>query len=131
MRYYNDSIGTGPSRIFAGLRSAPEKIILVAGGKGKSISYAPLGPELNEHVKMLILCGATAGVIRQSTEQAPNYEGLEIVDVADYHEAVALANSRAREGDVVLLSPASTSFDRFANFMERGRVFKDIVNSLE
>ena len=49
----------------------------------------------------------------------------------DYHQAVAMAGSRAQEGDVVILSPASTSFDRFANFMERGRVFKDIVNGLK
>ena len=53
------------------------------------------------------------------------------MDVEDYHQAVALADSRAGEGDVVILSPASTSFDRFANFMERGRVFKEIVNSLK
>ena len=131
VRWYNDSIASSPSRTIAGLNSFREKVILIAGGKDKGISYECLGPVINDRVKLLILCGATAGVIRQSTEQAPNYEGLEIVDVADYHEAVALANSRAREGDVVLLSPASTSFDRFANFMERGRVFKDIVNSLE
>ena len=131
VRWYNDSIASSPSRTIAGLNSFREKVILIAGGKDKGISYESLGPVINDRVKLLILCGATAGVIRQSTEQAPNYEGLEIVDVADYHEAVALANSRAREGDVVLLSPASTSFDRFANFMERGRVFKDIVNSLE
>ena len=131
VRWYNDSIASSPSRTIAGLNSFKAKVILIAGGKDKGISYASLGPVINDRVKLLILCGATAGVIRQSTEQAPNYEGLEIVDVADYHEAVALANSRAREGDVVLLSPASTSFDRFANFMERGRVFKDIVNSLE
>ena len=81
--------------------------------------------------QQLILCGATAGVIRASVEQAENYAGLEIVDVADYHEAVALADSRSSEGDVVILSPASTSFDRFANFMERGRVFKAIVNELK
>ena len=131
VRWYNDSIASSPSRTIAGLNSFREKVILIAGGKDKGISYEGLGPVINDRVKLLILCGATAGVIRQSTEQASNYEGLEIVDVADYHEAVALANSRAREGDVVLLSPASTSFDRFANFMERGRVFKDIVNSLE
>ena len=131
VRWYNDSIASSPSRTIAGLNSFREKVILIAGGKDKGISYESLGPVINDRVKLLILCGATAGVIRQSTEQAPNYEGLEIVDVADYHEAVALANSRAREGDVVLLSPASTSFDRFANFMELGRVFKDIVNSLE
>ena len=131
VRWYNDSIASSPSRTIAGLNSFREKVILIAGGKDKGISYEGLGPVINDHVKLLILCGATAGVIRQSTEQAPNYDGLEIVDVADYHQAVALADSRAQDGDVVILSPASTSFDRFANFMERGRVFKDIVNSLE
>ena len=67
---------------------------------------------------------------RQAVEQADNYAGLEIIDVADYQDAVSIADSRAVEGDVVILSPASTSFDRFANFMERGRVFKEIVNAL-
>lgn len=131
VRWYNDSIASSPSRTIAGLNSFQEKVILIAGGKDKGISYDSLGPVINDHVKFLILCGATAGVIRKSTEQAANYAGLEITDVADYHEAVALADSRAKEGDVVILSPASTSFDRFANFMERGRVFKDIVNSLK
>ena len=131
VRWYNDSIASSPSRTIAGLRSFKEKVILIAGGKDKGISYDELGPVVNEHVKLLILCGATARVIRQSTLQADNYKGLEIIDVADYHEAVALADSRSKDGDVVILSPASTSFDRFANFMERGRVFKDIVNQLK
>ena len=131
VRYYNDSIASSPSRTIAGLNSFKEKVILIAGGKDKGISYDALGPVINDHVKLLILCGATAGVIRRVTEQAANYDGLEIVDVEDYHQAVALAGSRAQEGDVVILSPASTSFDRFANFMERGRVFKDIVNGLK
>ena len=131
VRWYNDSIASSPSRTIAGLNSFKEKVILIAGGKDKGISYDALGPVINDHVKLLILCGATAGVIRRVTEQAANYDGLEIVDVEDYHQAVALAGSRAQEGDVVILFPASTSFDRFANFMERGRVFKDIVNGLK
>ena len=130
VRWYNDSIASSPSRTIAGLRSFPEKVILIAGGKDKGISYAPLGPVVNDHVKLLILCGATAGVIRQAVEQADNYDGLEILEVDDYPTAVKTADSRARAGDVVILSPASTSFDRFANFMERGRVFKELVNAL-
>ena len=130
VRWYNDSIASSPSRTIAGLRSFKEKVILIAGGKDKGISYAPLGPEINAHVKTLILCGATAGVIRESVEQAENYAGLEILDAADYREAAALADQRAGEGDVVILSPASTSFDRFANFMERGCAFKNVVNAL-
>ena len=131
VRWYNDSIASSPARTIAGLNSFQEKVILIAGGKDKGIPYDALGPVVNEHVKLLILCGATAGVIRAATEQAANYDGLEIVDVQNYHEAVALADSRAGEGDVVILSPASTSFDRFANFMERGRVFKEIVGELK
>lgn len=131
VRYYNDSIASSPSRTIAGLRSFDQKVILIAGGKDKGISYDDLGPEINEHVKALILCGATAGVIRRVTEQAANYAGLEIVDVDDYEAAVSLARSKAVEGDVVILSPASTSFDRFKNFMERGRVYKEIVNRLQ
>lgn len=131
VRWYNDSIASSPSRTIAGLRSFSEKVILIAGGKDKGISYDVLGPEINAHVKLLILCGATAEVIRRAVECAENYRDLEIVDVEDYHQAVSLADSRAAEGDVVILSPASTSFDRFANFMERGNVFKAIVNELE
>jgi UDP-N-acetylmuramoylalanine--D-glutamate ligase len=130
VRWYNDSIASSPSRTIAGLNSFREKVILIAGGKDKGISYAPLGPVVNEHVKLLILCGATAGVIRQAVTEAENYAGLEIREVGDYPAAVALADSRAGEGDVVILSPASTSFDRFANFMERGNVFKDLVRAL-
>nr|WP_325213212.1 UDP-N-acetylmuramoyl-L-alanine--D-glutamate ligase [uncultured Oscillibacter sp.] len=131
VRYYNDSIASSPNRTIAGLNSFPEKVILIAGGKDKGISYDNLGPVVNDHVKLLILCGATAGVIRASVEQAENYGGLEIADVEDYVQAVSLARGRAEAGDVVMLSPASTSFDRFANFMERGRVFKEIVNGLK
>ena len=111
---------------------------MIAGGKDKGISYDAIGPEINEHVKALILCGATAGVIRAAVEKAANFTGLPITEVRsakaiaqELKSAVALARETARPGDVVLLSPASTSFDRFANFMERGRVFKDLVNALK
>lgn len=131
VRWYNDSIASSPSRTIAGLNSFPERVILIAGGKDKGISYEALGPVINEHVKLLLLCGATAGVIRRSVEEAANYAGLEIFEVSDYQEAVSIADQRSVPGDVVILSPASTSFDRFANFMERGRVFKEIVHQLK
>ena len=130
VRYYNDSIATSPDRTIAGLRSFAQKVILIAGGKNKGIPYDSVGPVINDHVKLLLLCGATAGVIRDAVEHAESYEGLEILDVNDYQEALAIVQNCAEEGDVVLLSPASTAFDRFANFMERGKVFKALVNSL-
>ncbi len=131
-RYYNDSIGTSPSRTIAGLRSFPEKVILIAGGYDKHIPFDVLGPEIVDHVKLLILCGATAGKIRECVENAPNYQGQpEMVTIPDFKAAVETASLRAGDGDVVLLSPACAAFDQFKNFMERGRVFKQIVSGLK
>ncbi|MBQ5928944.1 MAG: UDP-N-acetylmuramoyl-L-alanine--D-glutamate ligase, partial [Oscillibacter sp.] len=101
VRYYNDSIATSPDRTIAGLRSFAQKVILIAGGKNKGIPYDSVGPVINDHVKLLLLCGATAGVIRDAVEHAENYEGLEILDVNDYQEALAIAQNCAEEGDVV------------------------------
>ena len=71
VRFYNDSIASSPSRTIAGLRSFKEKVILIAGGYDKHIPFDVLGPEVVEHVKLLILCGATADKIRAAVEQAP------------------------------------------------------------
>ena len=133
VRYYNDSIASSPSRTTAGLRSFKEKVILIAGGYDKHIPFDDLGCEIVEHVKLLVLCGATAEKIRAAVEAAPNYKmGCpEIVMVSPFTAAVETARDRAVEGDVVTLSPACAAFDQFKNFMERGKTFKAIVNSWE
>ena len=64
VRFYNDSIASSPSRTIAGLRSFPEKVILIAGGYDKHIPYDVLGPEICAHVKKLFLGGATGPQIR-------------------------------------------------------------------
>ncbi len=130
-RFYNDSIASSPSRTIAGLRSFKEKVILIAGGYDKHIPFDALGPEVVEHVKLLVLCGATAGKIRAAVEQAPGYRPghPEIVEVTPFEKAVEFARDRARSGDVVTLSPACAAFDQFKNFAERGKTFKSIVNS--
>ena len=131
VRWYNDSIGTSPSRTIAGLRSFPEKVILIAGGYDKHIPYDPLGPELVAHVKRMFLTGDTAPKLRAAAENAPGYSPeLVIEDCASLEDAVREARAAARPGDVVLLSPASASFDRYKNFMERGRAFKELVRGL-
>ena len=131
VRFYNDSIASSPSRTIAGLRSFKEKVILIAGGYDKHIPFDVLGPEIVEHVKALVLCGATAGKIRQAVEQAAGYAPSkpEILEVAPFQNAVEAARDLAEEGDVVTLSPACAAFDQFKNFAERGEVFKEIVNS--
>ncbi len=132
VRYYNDSIASSPSRTIAGLRSFPQKVILIAGGYDKHIPYDALGPEIVEHVKALLLTGDTAEKIKAATLAAPGCrEGRpEILDCADLKDAVERARALAGPGDVVILSPASASFDRFRNFEERGNTFKDLVNAL-
>ncbi len=133
VRYYNDSIGTSPTRTIAGLRSFNQKVILIAGGYDKHIPYDVLGPELVEHVKAMVLTGATAPKIRAAAEQAEGYDPkvLPIYDVDDFEAAVRKAQTLAEEGDVVILSPASAAFDKFKNFMVRGAFFKEIVRSLQ
>ena len=133
VRYYNDSIASSPSRAIAGLRSFSEKVIMIAGGYDKHIPFDVLGPEIVAHVKLLVLCGATADKIRAAVENASGYRPghPEIIDAAPLAAAVQAARDRAQPGDVVTLSPACASFDQFKNFAERGDFFKAIVNGWE
>ena len=129
VRFYNDSIASSPSRTIAGLRSFPEKVILIAGGYDKHIPYDVLGPEVCAHVKKLFLCGATAPQIRAAVENCAG-EKPEMTDCGDFESAVRAAAAAAESGDVVLMSPASASFDQFKNFMVRGECFKKIIMEL-
>ena len=130
VKFYNDSIASSPSRTIAGLRSFTQKVILIAGGYDKHIPYDVLGPEICAHVSKLFLCGATAGKIRAAVEQAEDAEKPEITDCGDFENAVRTAAAAAKGGDIVLMSPASASFDQFKNFMVRGECFKRIVKEL-
>ena len=132
VRYYNDSIASSPSRTIAGLRSFKQKVILIAGGYDKHIPFDVLGPEIIEHVKELYLTGHTAEKIRSAVEAAPGYDSaaLPIRVIDDFREAVLAAHGAAVPGDVVILSPACASFDKFRNFMERGAAFKKIIYEL-
>ena len=132
VRFYNDSIASSPSRTMAGLRSFPEKVILIAGGYDKNIPYDELGPEICAHVKKLFLGGATGPKIRAAVENCPEYDpgALEIRDCGDFESAVRAAAAAAVSGDVVLMSPASAAFDQFKNFMVRGEFYKKLIKEL-
>lgn len=132
VQWYNDSIGTSPTRTIAGLRSFEQKLILIAGGYDKQIPYGPLAPEILAHVKTLVLMGATGPRIEEALRACPGFEasGLVILHAGDMGEAVQLARGAARPGDNVILSPASASFDLYPNFEERGKHFKRLVNAL-
>ena len=132
VRFYNDSIASSPSRTIAGLRSFQEKVILIAGGYDKHIPFDVLGPEVCSHVKKLYLTGATAQKIYDAVVNCPDYAAgsPEIFVIDDFAETVHAAAAAAENGDVVLLSPACAAFDKFKNFMVRGKFFKKLVQEL-
>lgn len=131
IRFYNDSIASSPTRTIAGLHAFDQKIILIAGGYDKHIPFDVLGPEIVDHVKHLILCGDTAQKIKNAVVAAPSYNGApEIEIVEQFEDAVTRAYQVAQNGDVVSLSPACAAFDKFKNFMVRGKVYKELVRAL-
>ncbi len=130
VKYYNSSIDSSPNRTINTLNVFPDKVIMIAGGKDKGIPYDELGEPLAEHVKTLILIGATSGKIEDALKATGRAGEVEVIKASTYPEAVETARRKAVPGDTVLLSPASTSFDMFRNFEERGELFKKLVNEL-
>ncbi|MCI8589894.1 MAG: UDP-N-acetylmuramoyl-L-alanine--D-glutamate ligase [Clostridiales bacterium] len=124
--YYNSSIDSSPTRTEAALRSFKQKVIVILGGYDKNIPFEPLAVPVKECVKAAILTGKTADKI----ENALKDTGVPLYRASDLAHAVHTASDLAREGDIVLLSPACASFDAFANFMERGNIFKELVKEL-
>ena len=127
VKWYNDSIGSSPSRTVAGLKAFDQKVILIAGGYDKHIPYDPLGSIADKTVSAAILLGATANAIETVIRVSSD---LPIFRVADMEEAVKTADKIAKNGDIVFMSPASASFDMYTNFEERGNHFKQLVNDL-
>ena len=132
VRYYNDSIASSPSRTIAGLHSFHQKLVLIAGGYDKKIPFDALGPEICAHVRLLLLCGATAEKIEAAVKAAPDYRPgePEILHAQTLAEAVQLAKTHTVPGDIVTLSPACAAFDQFKNFMVRGETYKTLVQEL-
>lgn len=128
VEWYNDSIGSSPSRTIAGLRAFEKKVILIAGGYDKHIPYDPLGEIAADTVKEAILLGATADAIETAIKA--HTDAVPIHRVASMDEAVQKAYAIAGEGDIVFMSPASASFDMYPNFEVRGNHFKQLVSEL-
>lgn len=133
--YYNDSIGSSPTRTNASLHAFEGKLILMTGGYDKKISYDLMGPLIIEKVKGLILLGQTGPKIKGIFEREKERTGLggdiPVKEVETVEEAVKVAADMAVPGDTVILSPASASYDMFPNFEVRGKVFKDAVRNLK
>ena len=125
IRFFNDSKGTNVGSVVKSIQSFSDPVILIAGGKDKNGDLSPLRGLIKERVKQLILIGEAKGRMKRE------WEGLTGTTLAQtLEEAVLLAYQRAKRGDVVLLSPACSSFDMFKDYKERGKVFKDAVHRL-
>ena len=125
VRYYNDSKGTNVGAVVKSLASFSAPVILLAGGVDKGGGYALLQDQIKRKVRRLVLFGAAKNLIAAAIGHL-----TETVSVDSLEAAVRDAAEQARPGDVVLLSPACSSFDMFQNYAERGKIFKSLVQAL-
>lgn len=151
VEFYNDSASTNPDTTIAALLSFTKPIILIVGGSEKFVSYERLGEKIvrQHNVKTVVLMGQTAKRIEEAIDHASEIVNreirelqtkgktlrlrtvpLEVIKSENYQEAFMAAKILAKSGDIVLLSPASASFDMFENYEERGNIFKAFVKNL-
>jgi UDP-N-acetylmuramoylalanine--D-glutamate ligase len=126
VRYVNDSQATIPLAAIAALEAyAPARVVLIAGGQGKALDYAPFADAIAERCRAAVLIGETAAELeRLIGERVPVHRA------ATMDEAVRVAGGLALAGDVVLLSPAAASFDMFTDYAARGDAFRSAVAAL-
>ena len=127
VQFYNDSKGTNVASTLRALESFPERIVLIAGGKGKGQAWEPLADAARGRVAHALLIGEDAEKIGAALTAV----SVPVTFCRSLQEAVDRARTLATPGDVVLLSPACASFDMFDNFEHRGDVFKKLVERLE
>ena len=132
VEWYNDSASTSPTRGISALNSFDKEIILIAGGADKNLDYTPISKPIIEKVKKLILIGQTATKIYDAVkkELAVRNKKLDIYMCDSLKQSLDLAKRLARPGQIVLFSPASTSFDMFKDMYDRGDRFREEVNKL-
>jgi len=123
--YFNDSKATNVDATIKALESFPRNIHLILGGKDKGSDYTVLNDLLRDRVKRVYTIGAAAEKIESHIKGA-----AEIVHAETLENAIRRASAVAQPGDIVLLAPACASFDQFQSYNHRGRVFKEVVQSL-
>jgi UDP-N-acetylmuramoylalanine--D-glutamate ligase len=121
--YYNDSIATAPERTLAALHSFDEPIVLLLGGREKHLPLDEMLAEAKSRCRKIVTFGEAGPMLADAAEAA----GLSLERTTTLQEAFAAAAGAAQPGDVVLLSPACTSFDTYPNFEARGEEFRRLV----
>jgi UDP-N-acetylmuramoylalanine--D-glutamate ligase len=124
--YYNDSIATTPERTLAALRSFEEPIVLLVGGRDKHLPLGDLAAEAGRRCRAVVCFGEARDLLADAMAAS----GRPVQKVDELPAAVEAARHLARAGDVVLMSPACTSFDAYPNFERRGEHFRSLVRAL-
>jgi len=129
VRYFNDSKSTGPESTLVALAAFREPTIVLVGGRSKGASFENLGRQLAKQAKAVICYGSAAEVLFDEVARHTDRisAGPQVELAGDFDEAVRRARRLAAPGDVVVLSPACTSYDTFANYEERGERFCTLV----
>ncbi len=127
VRYVNDSKATNTAAARRGVAAYDAPLHLILGGSIKGEDFGSFAQELPANVRSIHLIGATSDELAAALDAA----GRAYARDGDLASAVAHATADAQPGDVVLLSPATASFDQFRNFEERGETFRRIVEELE
>ncbi len=130
--WVNDSIATTPERTLAGLRAYTEPLVLLVGGRDKYLPNREMAAEAVRRCRAVVAFGESGDLYASAVREAASEIGsdLPIRRVDTVEDAVTAASTLAREGDVVLFSPAGTSFDRYRNFEDRGEAFRVAVRAL-
>jgi UDP-N-acetylmuramoylalanine--D-glutamate ligase len=126
VRYVNDSKATNTAAARRGVAAFDAPLRLILGGSLKGEDFGPFAHELPANVRSIYLIGEAAGELEAALDAA----GRAYTRVGELDRAVAHASADAEAGDVVLLSPATASYDQFDNFEQRGEVFRRLVEAL-
>ena len=124
--YVNDSKATNVASAEVGIGSFEGGVHLIAGGRGKGSDYSPLAAPVRQRCAAVYLIGETAAALHDAL--APT--GVPVHDCQDLERAFASAQSAARPGDVVLLSPGCASYDQYRSYEQRGDHFRGLVAAL-
>jgi len=130
VEWYNDSASTSPTRGISALNAFKDReIVLIAGGADKNLDYTPIGKPIVDNVECLILIGQTANKIYEAVKKELEHQHrkMDIHMCETFEQSMQLAKRVAKPGQIVLFSPASTSFDMFKDMYDRGNQFKNMV----
>jgi len=126
--YVNDSKATNVASTLVALDAfAPSVVHLILGGQSKGQDFTPLREPVERACQAVYLIGEDAALIASALAGMP----VPLLECGELEQALEVAVSTARPGDVVLLSPACASFDRFADFEARGERFRELVEKME